>query len=84
MNWEIKYKKDAWKFLVENELVDKFEEAIKSFIKEGARIDIKKLRGKLYGHHRVRIGKMRVILKFDFEKKVLYVKKADFRGDIYK
>ena len=32
MNWEIKYKKDAWKFISKNKLIDKFEATIKMFI----------------------------------------------------
>jgi hypothetical protein len=40
MNWEIKYKKDAWKFISKNKLIDKFEAAIKMFIKGEGRIDL--------------------------------------------
>ena len=47
MNWEIKYKKDAWKFISKNKLIDKFEATIKMFIKGEGRIDLKKLAGKL-------------------------------------
>jgi len=84
MNWQIKYKKGAWKFLSENRLIDRFETTIKLFVKDKTRIDIKKLAGKLKGHYRLRIGKVRAILKFDFKSKIVYVKKADFRGRIYK
>ena len=50
MNWEIKYRKDAWKFISKNKLINKFEAAIKMFIKGDGRIDLKKLAGKLEGH----------------------------------
>ncbi len=49
MNWEIKYKKDAWKFISKNKLTDKFEAAIRMFIRGEGRIDLKKLAGKLEG-----------------------------------
>jgi hypothetical protein len=32
MNWEIKYKKVVWKFILKNKLIDKFEVAIKIFL----------------------------------------------------
>ncbi len=41
MNWQIKYKKDAWKFISENKLIDRFEAAINIFIKGEGRIDLK-------------------------------------------
>jgi len=28
MNWEIKYRKDEWKFISKNKLIDKFEATI--------------------------------------------------------
>jgi mRNA-degrading endonuclease RelE of RelBE toxin-antitoxin system len=83
MNWEIKYKKDAWKFISKNKLVDKFEASIKMFIKGEGRIDLKKLAGKLEGYYRLRIGNVRIILKFDFKRKIIFVKKVDFRENIY-
>jgi len=51
MNWEIKYKKGAWKFISKNKLVDKFEAAIKMFVKG--------------------------------EGKIIFVKRVDFRENIY-
>lgn len=84
MSWNIKYKKEAHEFLVENELIDKFERKIRDFLKGVGSVHIKKLSGKLEGHYRLRMGKIRIILKFIFENKVIYVKKADFRGDVYK
>lgn len=83
MNWEIKYKKDAWKFISKNKLIDKFEASMKIFIKSEGKIDLKKLAGKLEGNYRLRIGSVRIILKFDFKRKIIFVKKVDFRENIY-
>jgi mRNA interferase RelE/StbE len=54
------------------------------FIKGEGRIDLKKLAGKLEGYYRLRIGNVRIILKFDFKIKIIFVKKVDFRENIYK
>jgi mRNA-degrading endonuclease RelE of RelBE toxin-antitoxin system len=53
------------------------------FIKGEGRIDLKKLAGKLEGHYRLRIGNVRIILKFDFKRKIIFVKKIIFRENIY-
>jgi len=84
MEWDIKYKKDAYRFLARNYSVDRVEKTLSGFIKEKVRADIKKLYGKLSGHYRLRLGKIRVIFKVDFNLRTIYIKKADFRGNIYK
>lgn len=53
------------------------------FIKGEGRIDLKKLTGKLEGHYRLRMCNVRIILKFDFKRKIIFVKKVDFRENIY-
>jgi len=47
-------------------------------------VDVKKMRGKWEGYHRVRIGKIRIILKADVEARTIVVDRMDFRGGIYK
>jgi len=84
MSWEFKFKRDAYKFLDKLNVLNEFEKIIASFIKKEEGADIKKLHGKYKGHYRLRIGKIRIIFKIDFESQILYVKKADFRGDVYK
>jgi mRNA-degrading endonuclease RelE of RelBE toxin-antitoxin system len=44
---------------------------------------IKKLAGKLEGHYRLRLGSVRIILKFNFKRKIIFVKRVDFRENIY-
>jgi len=84
MSWEFKYKRDAYKFLDKQNFLNEFEKVIASFIKNDEGADIKKLHGEYKGHYRLRIGKIRIIFKIDFEGQLIYVKKADFRGDVYK
>ena len=84
MEWKLKYKKEAYQFLIKNHSLDRVEKTLSGFIKGEKKADIKKLYGKLSGHYRLRLGKMRVILKVDFNLRTIYIKKADFRGDIYK
>jgi mRNA interferase RelE/StbE len=84
MSWEFKYKRDAYRFLEQRNLLNEFEKTIASFIKKEEGADIKKLHGEYKGSYRLRIGKIRIIFKIDFEGQIIYVKKADFRGGIYK
>ena len=84
MEWHLKYKKDAYRFLFQHSLLAKFEKELIALLKREKTPHIKKLRGDLEGHYRLRIGKVRVIFKIDFFSRIIYVKKADFRGNIYK
>ena len=47
-------------------------------------IDVKKLKGKWEGYHRIRFGKIRIILKVNFETRRVFVDTIDYRGDVYK
>jgi mRNA interferase RelE/StbE len=46
--------------------------------------DIKKMRGEWNGFYRLRIGKIRIIFRVNFEVKELDVYIIGFRGDVYK
>ena len=47
-------------------------------------IDVKKLKGNWKGFHRIRVGKIRVIVEFNFESKVALIERVNFRGGVYK
>lgn len=47
-------------------------------------IDVKKMKGKWKGYHRIKIGKIRMILRIDFKNKIAFIDKIDFRGDVYR
>ena len=47
-------------------------------------IDVKKMKGKWKGYYRIKIGKIRMILRIDFNNKIAFIDKIDFRGDAYR
>jgi len=87
MKWKIDYSKSAKKFIGEHRIFGKIRELIKTLILtingEQIKIDLKKLKGKWEGYLRIRKGKIRIILKVYKEEKRIFVKKVDFRGNVY-
>jgi mRNA interferase RelE/StbE len=83
MTWKFKYRKQAFSFLKENDLLEAVRGKIVSYIR-GEKVDIKKLRGNWDGFLRLRIGKIRVNFKLDIENKVVEIYKAGIRGKVYK
>ena len=89
MKWVIDFSKSSSKFLDKNNLS---ENIVISIISDGLmklsghkiNIDIKKLKGKWKGFHRIRSGKIRIIIKINFQKCTVYTDKIDFRGGVYK
>ena len=87
--WQIKLSKHAKNF-VEQERIedDRILGLMKRFVNylygHTENIDVKKMKGAWKGYHRIRIGKIRIILKTDFEKHVIFIDRIDFRGNIYK
>ena len=89
MNWRVDFSKDALKFLDQNNLeegfiVDKIKFALRKFKGEDINIDIKKLKGDWEGFYRIRFGKLRIIVEFQFETYRAYIDKIDWRGNVYK
>ena len=89
MNWRVDFSKDALKFLDQNNLkedfiIDKIKLALRKFKGEDINIDIKKLRGEWEGFYRIRFGKLRIIVEFQFETCGAYIDKVDWRGSAYK
>ncbi len=87
--WEIRISKQADKFMKQNNIKDEeIVELVKKLINflkgEEENIDIKKLKGDWKGYYRVKRGKKRIILKLDFDIKIVFIDKIDFRGDAYK
>lgn len=89
MNWRIDFSKDALNFLEQNNLkedfiLDKIKLALEKFNGENINIDIKKLKGKWGGFYRIRSGKLRIIVEFQFEHCRAYIEVIDWRGRAYK
>lgn len=89
MSWVVDFSSDSLKFLKKNNLIedliiDKIKLAIRKFRGEQINIDIKKLGGKWEGFYRIRVGKLRVILEFQFRNYRVFIEEIDWRGGLYK
>lgn len=88
MKWDIEYSRQADKFIKREDIRIEVRELIERFLKkmrgESISVDVKKLKGKWKGYLRIKKGKLRVIFVVDFQDRVLYVDRVDFRGRAYK
>ena len=93
MTWVIKIHRDAKKFwgkLDENnknkilnklkELIDNLEKGIINW----RILKMKKLKGKLNGLYRIRVGNIRIIFEINTKEKVIYVTHIHYRSKVYK
>lgn len=87
--WKIDLSKQADKF-IEKENVDEDEILflVQKFINYSKgldeNVDVKKMKGKWRGYHRIKIGKVRMILKVNFKERQILVDRIDYRGRVYK
>ena len=89
MAWKIQLSRQADAFAVAEHIADELIlTLIGKFINyckgHDENIDVKKMKGKWKGYHRIRIGKVRIILKVDFKAYSIFVDRIDFRGNVYK
>ena len=87
--WQIKLSKNAKNFAEQERIEDDrilglMNKYINYLRGRSENIDVKKMKGPWKGYHRIRIGKIRIILKTDFEKHSIFIDRIDFRGNIYK
>lgn len=84
----IEYKKQAVKFLesLDRPTKQRIKSAIEGLTEQPPKGDIKPLQGYKDGRKRLRVGKYRIIYKYepDGEITVLMILDIDSRGDIYK
>lgn len=87
-NWNIEYSRRANDFIDEHGIREKVRDSIKNFILKitgsNINIDVKKLKGEWAGYHRIRKGKVRIILKPDTISRTIFIDVVDFRGSAYK
>ena len=85
---KIRYSKDALKFLskVQKPIAQNIRTAIRGLTLDPPEGDIKTMQGYSDGRMRLRVGKYRVIYRYDKDKKldILYIIDIGSRGDIYK
>lgn len=89
MEWQFDFNKSALKFIEINkisqsEIINIIAKAIKKFEGEDINIDIVKLKGIWFGFYRIRVGKIRIIAEFNFNNRLIYIEKIDWRGNAYK
>ena len=89
MNWRVDFSSRSLKFLAQNHLSEDFivaeiKLALKKFQGEDINVNIKRLKGEWEGFYRIRSGKLRVIVEFNFELRQAYVEAIDWRGNVYK
>ena len=89
MSWRLDFSADALKFLRHSHLkedfvINKVKLTLRKFKGERVNVDIKKLGGAWEGFHRIRAGKLRIIVEFQFERSRAYIENIDWRGDVYK
>ncbi len=89
MNWRFDLSANSLKFLKQNNLdetlvVEKLLLAFRKFRGEDINVDIKKLGGEWEGFYRIRSGRLRIIVEFQFEQNRAYIEEIDWRGNVYK
>jgi len=89
MSWRIDFSAASLKFLKQNNIkenfvIDKIKLVIRKFKGENININIKKLSGEWEGFYRIRFGRLRIIIEFQFERNRAYIEEIDWRGNVYK
>ncbi len=89
MTWSIEWSCEANKFLVDSHLAEEtittlIRNSLLKFQGEEVNISISKLHGEWVGFHRIRKGKLRIIVEFIFERRVVHIEVIDWRGSVYK
>ena len=85
----IEFSKAAAKFIKTQDSVSKqrLKDAICKLTENPPMGDIKQLQGYATKTYRLRVGKYRIIYRYDFDKnnfRILFISDIDSRGDIYK
>ena len=89
MNWRIDFSASSLKFLKKNNLeenfiIDKIQLTLRKFKGENVNINVKKLSGEWEGFYRIRSGRLRIIVEFQFEQNRAYIEEVDWWGNVYK
>lgn len=86
----INYEKKTDKFLAKNnistvDISDLIKKAVRKINGKDENVDLKMLRGKLFGLFRIRRGDLRIVFAYSDSGKVILVTvvNVDFRGSVY-
>lgn len=89
MEWRVHLSKNVLQFLDRNniptgDISDLVAKAIRKFQGEDENVEIGKLKGKWLGFYKIRMGRMRLVVSFDFNNLFAFVDNIDWRGNVYK
>ncbi|HEY4482731.1 MAG TPA: hypothetical protein VI953_01000 [Candidatus Paceibacterota bacterium] len=70
--------------IAEEDISDKAIAGARKLMGEDLNVNIKKMSGKWEGHHRIREGKLRIIVRFNFDTGTAEVHVVDWRGSAYR
>jgi len=87
--WKIELSKQADKFTEREGITDdEIFSLVQKFINYSKgldeNIDVKKMKGKWKGYHRIRIGKIRMLVNVNFKDRTILLDRIDYRGSVYK
>ncbi|MDP3661338.1 MAG: hypothetical protein Q8R17_00560 [bacterium] len=89
MQWNVDFSPQSVTFLAKNhipekEVLEKIHLVLRKFNGEDVSVDVRKAKGKWAGFHRIRSGKLRIIVAFYFKPKEVFIDTIDWRGNVYK
>ncbi len=70
--------------LEEEVVLARIAETLRKLQGADVNVDVRKLSAGWTGYHRIRDGKLRIIIEFDFRKRCAFVARVDWRGSVYK
>lgn len=84
-NWKVGFSRKARKFidknhLTENEIVDSVLPALHKLCGENINADVIKLKPPHQRYHRVRVGRMRITMEINFEKRIAEIIILEWRN----
>jgi len=87
--WKIELSKQADKFTESGDITDdEIFSLMQKFINYSKgldeNIDVKKMKGKWKGYHRIRIGRIRILTKVNFKQRTILIDRIDYRDSVYR
>jgi len=87
--WKIELSKQADKFTERGDITDdEIFSLMRKFINYSKgldeNIDVKKMKGKWKGYHRIRIDRIRILTKVNFKQRTILIDRIDYRGSVYR
>ena len=87
--WKIELSQQADKFteregITDDEIFSLMQKFINYSKGLDENIDLKKMKGKWKGYHRIRIGKIRILTKVNFKQRTILIDRIDYRGSVYR